>query len=922
MTPRFRTTRVSSSRWTPRLEALESRRLFAVWTDTPFWGVPPMGPGAFPGPGEFPGPGALPGPGEIPGPGPFPGPGEFPGLGPIDLGNPSSYGDLGLLSVVQTSPASGAVLTESPTTLDVIFNQPFPTYLIGNDIRLQRVDLNGQVLEDLTSLLEPASDLPSQVSVLSSTIQGVLAPGRYQIVLLGSTSQLSGVGTVNGPGAPLANQGFDEVVSTFTITSKTPEVPPSPWETAINLGQLGSVPLVTPGSLDLSLPLGTTQYYKFTLASGHFWRLGAEVTAQRDGGTLNSVLTLYDAEGNVLKSVDVGRSDKPFDPYLFAGLQAGTYYIGVSRSPHAAVAEAPAGSLPGTPPSGTDGSTEADGTYRLHVLAQVADTRTTLLDSRLDYADPLDQRPTGITLVFSNPMDVESFRETIGPGGKVGFYGLELVDQDGRVWSLTSASFYERNSQFSFLFSSPLPKGQYTLRISTANGVTDLTGRGLVAPKNLPSGTLASWTVTADASQQDANDFGTILGYASGAVRKEGTLAAQASNSYRFVAPANGYFTIEFNASSQFFLIQVIGPDGSVIEESVLGSSLNSRTFQLTAGVYTIRTQATGSDEVKFSLALFRKQVSGESVLDNGLGQGSALNLAFLTPVPLTPTTPTNPTNPGNEPGEPTIPSPVPSPSPGPSPLPTPGSPPGLGNPGPQDPVQAPPVTGKPQGPLGTSSSAQGLVLTLGSGLIGSPTAGAEHVAAVGPGTSNGTTALAAHTPGVLQGILYGRTLGLDSANHSGESLLDSDLDDISLAWQEPSTSNPDVVAALPTGEEKVVEREIASASNWWGGIGTLLLQRLWGDATPQAPTEPEAVPVTPVAPIVMVRDDAEAPQGDEQVEHANLAAPLGFSVAAVLALRLHRPIRRWVERRRSRIAFGSHRLAPSPLGQDPTPRV
>ncbi len=164
---------------------------------------------------------------------------------------------------------------------------------------------------------------------------------------------------------------------------------------------------MTSGSLDLSLPLGTTQYYKFTLASGHFWRLGAEVTAERDGGTLNSILTLYDAEGNVLKSVDVGRSDNPLRSLSLRGA-AGWYVL--PRSPAlTAHCRGSRRSLPGTPPSDTDGSPEADGTYRLHVLAQVADTRTTSLDSRLDYADPLDQRPTGITLVFSNPMDVQEF---------------------------------------------------------------------------------------------------------------------------------------------------------------------------------------------------------------------------------------------------------------------------------------------------------------------------------------------------------------------------------------------------------------------------------------------------------------------------------------------------------------------------------
>src|SRR3712207_8784353 len=55
-------------------------------------------------------------------------------------------------------------------------------------------------------------------------------------------------------------------------------------------------------------------------------------SAERDGGTFNAALALFDSQGRLIKSDDKGRADMPLDPYLFAGLQPGTYYLGVSGS--------------------------------------------------------------------------------------------------------------------------------------------------------------------------------------------------------------------------------------------------------------------------------------------------------------------------------------------------------------------------------------------------------------------------------------------------------------------------------------------------------------------------------------------------------------------------------------------------------------
>ena len=96
------------------------------------------------------------------------------------------------------------------------------------------------------------------------------------------------------------------------------------------------------------------------------------MTAERDGGTLDTALALFDDQGRLIASDEVGRVDAPQDPYLFAGLQPGTYYVGVSG----------VGNLPGTdggydPATGSPGSvpqTQDGGPYTLHLVAEPVDT--------------------------------------------------------------------------------------------------------------------------------------------------------------------------------------------------------------------------------------------------------------------------------------------------------------------------------------------------------------------------------------------------------------------------------------------------------------------------------------------------------------------------------------------------------------------
>ena len=132
-------------------------------------------------------------------------------------------------------------------------------------------------------------------------------------------------GISDSDGNPLIPDGNDLILGQFEVA-----VPGVTLMNAVDLGKLGLAPIEVPGALDFQTASHGVSLYRIHLDPGHFWRLGLEVTAQRDGGTLDTALALFDDQGRPIATDEVGRKDAPKDPYLFAGLNPGTYYVGVS----------------------------------------------------------------------------------------------------------------------------------------------------------------------------------------------------------------------------------------------------------------------------------------------------------------------------------------------------------------------------------------------------------------------------------------------------------------------------------------------------------------------------------------------------------------------------------------------------------------
>ena len=303
----------------------------------------------------------------------------------------------------------------------------------------------------------------------------------------------------------LGGDGTDETLGDFWVVKKGVGL-----GDASNLGTPGPDPTSTPGNLKFQAdPKDAVKLYRITLPAGHFWRLGLEVTAQRDGGTLDSALALFDAQGKLIATDDVGLPDAPKDPYLFAGLDAGTYYIGVSGR----------GDIPGTPvgydpAKATPGSIDQTQTggpfpFTLHVVADPEDKPTKLLGLTLDHADPLDTTPTGLTLAFSGAVRLDNH---VGSLTNYLSHSIEVVDQGGHVWPVTAVSDSESEARISFLFNDRLPPGNYTVRLPSPEqgGLVDLAGLSPVA-SDQSAGVLGTFSVDPSDTPKDPHDLGALL---------------------------------------------------------------------------------------------------------------------------------------------------------------------------------------------------------------------------------------------------------------------------------------------------------------------------------------------------------------------------------------------------------------------------
>ena len=516
------------------------------------------------------------------------------------------------ISVVSTSLPTSTPLAYSPSTIAVSFDRPVDSFSLGNsDFLLVHVATDGSTtpLGSGEAIVGEAPDPDDSTgSRILLTLSKSLDDGRYQLVLSGE-NQLQGV----DGSSPVAG-GSDVVLAEFRIG-----LPRRGISDATDLRTVGPDELVLDDHLDLGKGLGTVNYYRFTLGPGHRWRLGLAISAVQ--GMPDSTLSVLDAAGRPIATSSFGLVTSPGDPFLFQGLDPGTYYVGVSARGNV---PGPDGvySFSGSIRSGLTPAT-GGGTFQLHLVADPADEATRVLGLRLDQADSSSDAPTGLTVQFSGPIDFAKIQSS-----PFGF--LRLVGDDGSISTLTAQSYDASLGQLSFVFErAPMP-GSYGVELAEGRTLLDLAGRMPIL-EGMTSGHLGS--IEVPITSPGVDHLGPLYPeLARSGLRASVEVGPESSAIRRFTVIRPGFYAITGLNSSGISEPEVLDAAGRPFDLAGSASGALATVIFLNTGTYTLRLSNTGSDLVQVSFTIRQKQLVFSEFLDGGVAQGAALNLRLVAP--------------------------------------------------------------------------------------------------------------------------------------------------------------------------------------------------------------------------------------------------------------------------------------------------
>jgi len=760
-------------------------------------------------------------------------------------------------------------------SLTIDFNQPY----------LDGVFLPGyvQLQPDNPDNPSPSLEAPTYVDTTTDTFETInvsapIPPGVYNIVLL-NNSDTGCIWTLPSPSLTLGE---------LTIVPPPVVNPPATLSTATVLSTtIGTQVQQINSSLDLSSQ-ENVDLYAITLGPGHFWRLGVQLEAQQIGSPLRGALSLFDSNGQVLKTSNAGtgKPDSPADPYLFYGLGPGVYYIGVSGAGN--LGEQAGGYDPrGAGSFGTAGSPQAGGNYTLDLFADPADTPTRVLGAALQWGDPLGTSPTGLVLDFSSSIDVNSLNSA--GNNNSAFW---VVDQSGHTWFLTPTSYDASLAQLSFAFDQPLPPGEYTLFNSSADGLKDLAGWSPVAP-GLPQDVLATWTIPPSTLPAVPGNMGVLWpSQQDGVAHSALILSGLVATSQVFV-PMQGLYNLQTSVSQGALAIERAGPDGLVVVDPGSQGTSHQYTLDLEPGLYVFTFQNLGTQEALADWQIAPSNIDHENLTENGVGQSVALSLRLINPTSSSLTT-------DLPPGLSLSPDST-GPVSAPAPLPETAGPSAPGTFTLAFAVSA--LTSLSASSVSVSPLPGSLFVTVNSGLLGAPTATAGPIEAVGPTVPGGPSALAYGAEGLLPGIA-GRGYGTAEdriAAQSDQGPLTKGLpaaaSGLAAAAADPSPAS--VGDALALNKADRITKLAGRLGRWFGlktGQGAPIDGALAeSDLLAWNETEPGRGPA-----------DGSAENSTERMAEADLGMPTGLIVVAATAYRLRQFAVRWWRRTRGQVRVPS----------------
>ena len=774
----------------------------------------------------------------------------------------------GGLSITGVDPAPDSTVPVGLLSLSVTFDRAIdPASLLG-DFRLDRIADDGSVWVDSHVALNLTENLGSSPSRVELALDQPLDGGRYRLVLLSD----AGLSAVDGS---MVGVPADATISSFSVraasntstspaspgspvsggkTSSTPDSTPSApgFESATDLGVLSpSVAAQVSSTLDLASDPDATRLFRVEVPSGTSWRLGAEVVALRAGSPLVAGLTVFDSAGRPIATDGSAATGVASDPYLFKALGSGVYYLGISAASNRP--GQPGGYRLETPRVGTVSGDLSSGGFTLRVVADPITTPTRLTTFAATQADPTVAIPTGLTLQFDGPLDLRSL--SAAPGS-----AITLVDAAGRSWSATLNRVDAADARVSFLFDHRLPAGTYSVRLADGSSLADLAGQ---APETagLPAGILGSLVVTG-ATPASAEDLGPIAP-ADAAAGVSGT--ATGSTLIRFFVTHAAPFRVDFDGVAATSVRAGFDSDPS-------GSS---NTAYLQPGVHTLWILTDGAT-TQVGWTIHSTATLADSLLDAGIGHGSALDLRVVSPSVLATT-------------------PVPA---------------GSSTSGLDSTLVSPSANGST--PTAATNSARG---ELGRTIVGEtniPAGPAAYFAVLAttpvghPGTfESGPTAVAARSssPSTPAAQALARR-GDPGASNLARAFAHIGSDGDETAESSFAGITPDAIALdLPPLPGDATTPTLARGSLLDPILA--MLGRLGGkasNATPDPiPTEGTGT-VVDLAALPEEGDSEPAVAEEPQVASADLTRIVGAGLVAIAAAHGHRRVGRWVARRRERI--------------------
>ncbi len=430
------------------------------------------------------------------------------------------------LPVVRTDIAAGGYVG-SPLAINVYLSKPI-------DLTQDYVTILDAYQDDMM----PNVTFDAATSDLVLTPQPALTAGRYRIVGYDTDgNQILAI-----PFTVLHSRTTDTLATAAPLGDIT-------HAGLVQLpGAIGNDPYYSPYNSDPTAthPASQVNMYGFTVSGPGVQVLTAEAFAGRIGSLLNPALTLFritgrNPDGSLAWHLVAGNDNSynaavgsngqaPLyqDPALFASLSAGRYVLAVSAMGN--YGDPLLDKIPGTSGifdpdqshSGSQGQTT--GKYVLSLFLQAgATTRPEVTQTSLQAGVVLDGPPTQFTVQFSAPMNLVQLALASGQqwqgvtgSGTVDPTLLEsfpcyIQDATGNRYFIALTSYDVHSGVATFTVLQRLMTGQYFLRLSGPNGLTDLAGNPL-AGNSVSGDYVLPFTVTNSSPRpttlplSDAND--------------------------------------------------------------------------------------------------------------------------------------------------------------------------------------------------------------------------------------------------------------------------------------------------------------------------------------------------------------------------------------------------------------------------------